>query len=56
MNTKEKANKYDDIVRIWNEHLKKDENEIWYCLAGHEFVDAIQSVISEDISKVINIE
>lgn len=53
MSTAEKAAKYDEIVRLWNEELANPQNDIWYLLLGSYLVEDIQRVIADDLTEVI---
>lgn len=51
MSSSEKAHKYDEIVRIWNVSLSRDNDEVWFMLGGFRLANDIQAVIRDDISE-----
>lgn len=56
MNIVTKAQKYDAIVRIWNEHLTDNHGDVWYILCGHPLASDIQDVIKDDITEYISVD
>lgn len=48
MSIEEKARKYDEIIRIWDE---ADRGEVWYFTAGFLFANEILDVIKDDINE-----
>lgn len=52
MINEEKAKRYDEIIRIWNANIAKDDGDLQYVIAGSCVISDIQDVIADDVTEV----